>query len=239
MLNGDEGTGSLTSSEAIVAEARGSRAALVFEAAADGAVKTARKGVGLFTLTVTGQEAHAGLDPEAGASAVEELAYQILRLVDLRDREAGTSLNVGVIEGGTRSNVTAGRAVARLDVRVATTAEQGRVGGALAALRPVDGRTSIEVTGGWNRPVFERTAEVAELAELARTCAATLGCDLRETAVGGASDGNFVVAAGVPVLDGIGAVGSGAHARSENASVAGMVERAALTAMVLTTLSDA
>ncbi|MFJ8823139.1 2-dehydropantoate 2-reductase [Streptomyces sp. NPDC102467] len=239
MLNGDEETGSLTSSEAIVAEARGSRAALVFEAAADGAVKTARKGVGLFTVTVTGQEAHAGLDPQAGASAVEELARQILRLGDLRDPEAGTSLNVGVIEGGTRSNVTAGRAVARLDIRVATATEQGRVGAALAALEPVDRRTTIEVTGDWNRPVFERTAGVAELAELARTCAAALGRELRETSVGGASDSNFVVAAGVPVLDGIGAVGSGAHARSENTSVAGMVERAALTAMVLTTLADA
>ncbi|WP_329168652.1 2-dehydropantoate 2-reductase [Streptomyces sp. NBC_01696] len=238
MLNGDEETGSLTSSEAIVAEARGSRAALVFEAAAGGAVKTARKGVGLFTVTVTGKEAHAGLDPDAGASAVEELAHQILYLAGLRDPEAGTSLNVGVIEGGTRSNVTAGRAVARLDVRVATAAEQDRIGAALGALLPVDGRTSIEVTGGWNRPVFERTAGVAELAELARSCAATLGWDLRETSVGGASDGNFVVAAGVPVLDGIGAVGSGAHARSENTSVAGMVERAALTATVLTSLSE-
>ncbi|MFJ8751518.1 2-dehydropantoate 2-reductase [Streptomyces sp. NPDC102441] len=238
MLNGDEETGSLTSSEAIVAEARESRAALVFEAAADGAVKTARKGVGLFTLTVTGKEAHAGLDPDAGASAVDELAHQITLLAGLRDREAGTSLNVGVIDGGTRSNVTAGRAVARLDVRVATAAEQDRIGAALAALRPVDRRTSTEVTGGWNRPVFERTAGVAELAALARSCAATLGYDLRETAVGGASDGNFVVAAGVPVLDGIGAVGSGAHARSENTSVSGMVERAALTAVVLTALSE-
>ncbi|MGP3755551.1 2-dehydropantoate 2-reductase [Streptomyces sp. IBSNAI001] len=239
MLNGDEETGSLASSEAIVAEARGSRAALVFEAAADGAVKTARKGVGLFTVTVTGKEAHAGLDPYAGASAVEELAHQILHLAGLRDPEAGTSLNVGVIEGGTRSNVTAGQAVARLDVRVASAAEQDRIGAALGALLPVDGRTSIEVTGGWNRPVFERTAGVAELAELAHSCAASLGWDLRETSVGGASDGNFVVAAGVPVLDGIGAVGSGAHARSENTSVAGMVERAALTAMVLTTMSGA
>ncbi|MFD4987679.1 2-dehydropantoate 2-reductase [Streptomyces sp. NPDC058374] len=238
MLNGDEETGSLASSEAIVAEARDSRAALVFEAAADGAVKTARKGVGLFTLTVTGQEAHAGLDPEAGASAVEELAHQILRLADLRDREAGTSLNVGVVEGGTRSNVTAGQAVARLDVRVATGAEQERIGAALTALRPVDARTSVEVSGGWNRPVFERTAQVAELAELARGCAASLGWELRETAVGGASDGNFVVAAGVPVLDGIGAVGSGAHARTENTTVSGMVERAALTAAVLATLAE-
>ncbi|CAI4175515.1 2-dehydropantoate 2-reductase [Streptomyces albidoflavus] len=237
LLNGDEETGSLTSSDDLVAEARESRAALVFEAAADGAVKTARKGVGLFTVTVSGQEAHAGLDPQAGASATEELAHQILRLTGLRDLAAGTSLNAGVIEGGTRSNVTAGRATARLDVRVATAAEQERIGAALAALRPVDPRTTVEVSGGWNRPVFERTDQVAELAGLAQRCAATLGLDLREAAVGGASDGNFVVAAGVPVLDGIGAVGSGAHARSENTSVNGMVERAALTATVLTALA--
>ncbi|MGW5865169.1 M20/M25/M40 family metallo-hydrolase [Streptomyces sp. NPDC055239] len=237
MLNGDEETGSLCSHEAIVDESRGSRLAMVFEAAADGAIKTARKGVGLFTVTVTGKEAHAGLDPTVGASAVDELAHQILHLADLRDADAGTSLNVGVVEGGTRSNVTAGRAVGRIDVRVASAAEQERVTKALAALRPVDPRTLVEVTGDWNRPVFERTAQVAAYAELARRCAALLGEDLRETSVGGASDGNFVVAAGTPVLDGIGAVGSGAHARSENTSVSGMTERSALTATVLASLA--
>lgn len=238
MLNGDEETGSLASHEAIVAEAHRSRLAMVFEAAADGAIKTARKGVGLFTVTVKGVEAHAGLDPTAGASAVEELAHQILRLSGLRDPAAGTSLNVGVIEGGTRSNVTAGQAVARLDVRVASAAERDRIDAALSTLLPVDARTRIEVTGGWNRPVFERTPPVAELADLARRCGSLLGLDLRETSVGGASDGNFVVDAGVPVLDGIGAVGSGAHARSENTSVRGMTERAALTALVLTALTQ-
>ncbi|MFF1695819.1 M20/M25/M40 family metallo-hydrolase [Streptomyces sp. NPDC058257] len=237
MLNGDEETGSLCSHEAIVDESRGSRLAMVFEAAADGAIKTARKGVGLFTVTVTGKEAHAGLDPTAGASAVDELAHQILHLADLRDADAGTSLNVGVVEGGTRSNVTAGRAVGRIDVRVASAAEQKRVTKALAALRPVDPRTLVEVGGDWNRPVFERTAQVAAYAELARRCAALLGENLRETSVGGASDGNFVVAAGTPVLDGIGAVGSGAHARSENTSVSGMTERSALTATVLASLA--
>ncbi|MEU6732723.1 2-dehydropantoate 2-reductase [Streptomyces physcomitrii] len=237
LLNGDEETGSLTSSETIVAEARNSRAALVFEAAADGAVKTARKGVGLFTLTVTGREAHAGLDPENGASAVDELAHQILHLTGLRDRAAGTSLNIGVVEGGTRGNVTAGRAAARLDVRVATAAEQQRIGAALASLRPVDPGTTVEVSGDWNRPVFERTPGVAELAELARTCASSLGWELHEASVGGASDGNFLVAAGVPTLDGLGATGSGAHARSEHTTVSGMVERAALTAAVVTALS--
>ncbi|HET9381563.1 MAG TPA: 2-dehydropantoate 2-reductase, partial [Streptomyces sp.] len=230
VLNGDEETGSLASHEAIVETGRDHRLAMVFEGAADGAVKTARKGVGLFTLTVTGTEAHAGLDPTAGASAVDELARQILRLTDLRDHAAGTSLNVGVVEGGTRSNVTAGEARARLDVRVATAAEQERVARALADLRPVDARTRLAVTGDWNRPVFERSEAVAELAELAKTCARRLGHDLAEASVGGASDGNFLAAAGVPVLDGIGAVGNGAHARSENTSVSGMVVQAALAA---------
>ncbi|PSM44750.1 2-dehydropantoate 2-reductase [Streptomyces dioscori] len=237
MLNGDEETGSLASHEAIVAESHGSRLAMVFEAAVDGAIKTARKGVGLFTLTVTGSEAHAGLDPTAGASAVDELAHQILHLAALRAPDAGTSLNVGVVEGGTRSNVTAGRAVGRIDVRVASAAEQQRISEALAALRPVDPRTRVEITGDWNRPVFERTEQVAALGELARRCAALLGEDLREASVGGASDGNFVVAAGTPVLDGIGAVGSGAHARSENTSVSGMVARSALAATVLVSLA--
>ncbi|MER6291971.1 M20/M25/M40 family metallo-hydrolase [Streptomyces althioticus] len=237
MLNGDEETGSLASRDAIVETGRDCRLAMVFEAAVDGAIKTARKGVGLFTLTVTGSEAHAGLDPTAGASAVDELAYQILRLTELRDLEAGTSLNVGVVEGGTRGNVTAGRASAHLDVRVASAAEQDRITRALADLRPVDPGTRLEVTGGWNRPVFERGEPVAWAAGLAKDAARRLGHDLAEAAVGGASDGNFLAAAGVPVLDGIGAVGHGAHARTECTSVAGMVFRSALTGGVLVRLA--
>ncbi|MFD9141882.1 2-dehydropantoate 2-reductase [[Kitasatospora] papulosa] len=237
VLNGDEETGSHASHEAVVEAAAGSRLAMVFEAAADGAIKTARKGVGLFTLTVTGTEAHAGLDPTAGASAVDELAQQILHLNRLRDHEAGTSVNVGVIKGGTRSNVTAGRARAHLDIRVASDAERQRITRALDGLRPADTGTRLEVTGDWNRPVFERSAQVAEFADLATACAELLGFGLSEASVGGASDGNFLAAAGIPVLDGIGAVGSGAHARSENTSVSGMVERAALAATVLVALA--
>lgn len=237
LLNGDEETGSLASSEVILAEARKSRAALVFEASTEGAVKTARKGVGLFTLNVTGEEAHAGLDPEAGASAVVEIARQVLRCRDLTDLDAGTSVNVGVMHGGTRANVTAGRAVAHLDVRVSSSAEAERVDTALASLKPFDSKTEVEVTGGWNRPVFERTQQVAELYGLARDCALPLGLDLRETAVGGASDGNFAQAAGIPVLDGLGAVGAGAHARTEHATVSGMLQRSALAAAVLERLA--
>lgn len=238
LLNGDEETGSLASSEAIVAEASGSRAALVFEAAADGAVKTARKGVGLFRLTVRGVEAHAGLDPAAGASAIQEAAHQVLRLGALSAPDAGTTVNVGVLRGGTRSNVTAGKAVADLDVRVASAAERKRIEAALSAVSPLDPRTEVTVGGEWNRPVFERTPEVARLYGLARACAEPLGLDLRETSVGGASDGNFVLAAGVPVLDGLGAVGAGAHARTEHTSADGMTERAALAAGVLAAFAD-
>lgn len=233
LLNGDEETGSAASSEVIAQESRKSRAAMVFEASADGAVKTARKGVGLFTVTVTGEEAHAGLDPTAGASAVVEMAHQVLRCQALTDLDAGTSVNVGVVRGGTRANVTAGNAVANLDVRVAGSAEAERIDAALAALQPVDPNTSVAVTGGWNRPVFERTPQVAALYQVARDCALPLGLDLRETAVGGASDGNFAQAAGTAVLDGFGAVGAGAHARTEHATVTGMIERSALTAAVL------
>jgi glutamate carboxypeptidase len=126
--------------------------------------------------------------------------------------------------------------VAYLDVRVATEAERSRIDAAMRAPAPVNPRVGVEVTAEWNRPVFERTAGVAELFELARACAEPLGLDLRETAVGGASDGNFVLASGVPVLDGLGAVGGGAHARSEHATVSGMIERAALAAGVLASL---
>ncbi|MFB7999940.1 2-dehydropantoate 2-reductase [Streptomyces sp. NPDC056002] len=239
LLNGDEETGSQASSEVIVAEARASKAALVFEASADGAVKTTRKGVGLFSLTVRGEEAHAGLDPTRGASAVNEMARQVLALEGIAAPAAGTTVNVGVLRGGTRSNVTAGEAVAHLDVRVATAAERDRVDAALAALAPVDLRTTLKLDGGWNRPVFERTEGVGRLFAVARDCAAPLGLDLQETAVGGASDGNFILAAGTPVLDGLGAVGGGAHARSEHVTLSGMVERSALAAGVLSAFAGA
>ncbi|MCA1185037.1 MULTISPECIES: M20 family metallopeptidase [unclassified Saccharopolyspora] len=237
VLNGDEETGSLASSDVIVAEAAKARPALVFEASADGALKTARKGVGLFTVTATGEEAHAGLDPAAGAGAIQELAHQVLRLHGWTDLDAGTSVNVGVIEGGTGANVTAGRATARIDVRVGGEAERRRITALLADLRPVNPDVELAVTGDWNRPVFERTPEVGELFALARACAEPLGVDLREVAVGGASDGNFVVAAGIPVLDGLGAVGGGAHARTEHATISGMLERSALTAALLAELA--
>ncbi|MGW4525574.1 M20 family metallopeptidase [Amycolatopsis sp. NPDC004378] len=233
VLNGDEEIGSPASRPVIEEAAAGTRATLVFEASADGAVKTARKGVGLFQVHAKGVEAHAGLDPAKGASAIDELARAVLALHGLSDPDAGTTVNVGVVTGGTRQNVIAGAASGEIDVRVSSAAEAARIDAGLAALKATDPRATLEITGGWNRPVMERSAPIAELYEVAREQAAELGVTLRECSVGGASDGNFVAALGHPVLDGFGAVGDGAHARHEHISVTGMLERTALAAAVL------
>jgi glutamate carboxypeptidase len=233
VLNGDEEIGSPASRPVIEAAAAGTRATLVFEASADGAVKTARKGVGLFQVYATGVESHAGLDPAKGASAVDELARAILALHALSDPAAGTTVNVGVISGGSRQNVVAGSARGEIDVRVTSAPEAARIDAGLAALTAHDPRATVTVEGGWNRPVMERSEAIASLYEVARGLAADLGITLRECSVGGASDGNFVAALGHPVLDGFGAVGDGAHARHEHISVEGMLERTALAAAVL------
>ncbi|HEX4817114.1 MAG TPA: M20/M25/M40 family metallo-hydrolase, partial [Nonomuraea sp.] len=237
LFNGDEEIGSPASRPVIEECAGDASAVLVFEASADGALKTARKGVGIFHVRFRGVEAHAGLEPANGASAIDELARVVRRLHDLSDPASGTTVNVGVVSGGTGSNVVAGAARAEVDVRVASQAEADRVDAALAGLRPHDPRAAIEVRGGWNRPVMERGAGTARLFGIARTVAAGIGVDLRERSVGGASDGNFAAALGRPVLDGLGAVGAGAHARHEHISVDGMVERAALTAGLLHALT--
>jgi glutamate carboxypeptidase len=236
VLNGDEEVGSVTSRPLIEKAAAESAAVLVFEASADAAVKTARKGVGMFDIEVTGVEVHAGLNPGDGASAIDELARVVLALHDAADLAAGTSLNVGVVAGGTRRNVKAGRAAAQLDVRVSSLAEAQRIDQVLAGLEPANPLARISVSGGWNRPVMERTPATAALFELAHAAAADLGFALREVSVGGASDGNFASALGVGVLDGLGAVGDGAHARHEWVSIDGMVERTALAAAVLARL---
>jgi glutamate carboxypeptidase len=234
VLNGDEEIGSLSSRPVIEAACRDATEVLVFEASAGGAVKTARKGVGIFDITLTGVEAHAGLDPTAGASAITALAALVDHVHGLTDLETGTTANVGLVRGGTGRNVTAGQAAAGIDVRVADAAESDRVERALRGWRPADPRVQVRVDGGWNRPAMARSAGTAALYERARALAAGLGFDLREVSVGGASDGNFAAALGRPVLDGLGAVGDGAHARREHATVSGMVERATLTAALLT-----
>lgn len=205
------------------------RSAFVLEPSADGRVKTARKGTGMFTMRTTGRAAHAGLDPGKGASAILELAKQIQRL-DALNNSGGINVNVGVVRGGTRSNVIAEEAVAEIDVRFSTEAESEKVLDALRQSQAFDDRVQVTVTGGINRPPLERTAEVAALFEQARVIAASLGFELGEAQVGSASDGNFLAAIGIPVLDGLGVDGDGAHAAHEHVIASAIPRRGALLA---------
>ncbi|GLZ78592.1 peptidase M20 [Actinorhabdospora filicis] len=232
VINGDEEIGSPASRETIEAACADAAKVLVLEPSVDGRVKTARKGIGGFEIELTGVEAHAGLDPTAGASAVNALARVVLRLAEAADLSVGTSVNVGIVSGGTRRNVTAGHAHASVEVRVSTLAEAARVDALMAGLDPGDARVTVTASGDWRRPVMDRTPAIAALFTRARDLAAPL-LSLEEASVGGASDGNFAAATGRPVLDGLGAVGAGAHARDEHATVSGMIERCALTAALV------
>lgn len=230
LLNGDEETGSKGSRPVIERAAGDVSGVLVLEPSADAAVKTARKGVGIFELDVYGMEAHAGLDPASGASAIGELARLVIEVQRLADLAAGTSVNVGTIRGGTRTNVVAGHAHATIDVRVTSAAQARRIDEALAGLAPSEPRLKVVLGGGWNRPVLERTPAIAAMFGLARQLAGRLGFELAEIAVGGGSDANFVAGRGIPLLDGLGPVGAGAHSRGERVDVAAMPQRAALVA---------
>lgn len=230
----DEEIGSLTSRAAIEEEARRSDAVLVLEPALPGgAVKTRRKGCGDFQLIVHGVSAHAGIDPGKGASAIHELAHQIVAVQDLQDVERGISINVGVIAGGSRTNVVSEHASAAIDVRVPTMADGDRIEARLRGLTPKLKGTRLELTGGISRPPLERSAGVVRLLELARQAAGELGRDLGEGGTGGGSDGNFTAALGVPTLDGLGACGDGAHALHEHVLLDDLTWRAALVAALL------
>ncbi|HMJ83030.1 MAG TPA: M20 family metallopeptidase [Vicinamibacterales bacterium] len=227
----DEEVGSATSRAAIEDEARRSDAVLVLEPSLPGgAVKTARKGCGEYELRVRGVAAHAGIDPSKGASAIHELARQIVLVQKLQDLDRGVSVNVGIISGGTRTNVVAEEARAVIDVRAPTQADAARVDAAFRALKAVDSRTAVSVTGGMDRPPLERTAQVARLYEQAFEVARELGQALGEGSTGGGSDGNFTAALGVATLDGLGAVGDGAHALHEHVDIESLPDRAALVA---------
>jgi len=236
LVNSDEELGSPTSRALIEAEARRAAVALVLEPSQAGALKTARKGVGMFNLEVIGRAAHAGADPLAGISAIEELARLLLALRAQTDGGNGTTINIGVIRGGTRANVVAAQASAEVDLRVVTNAEAERATAAILGLRPQHPGAVLRVTGGLNRPPMERTAQTAELFEHARRLAAEIGFPLDEAMTGGGSDGNFAAAVGAPVLDGLGAVGGGAHALTEHVRVEHMAPRAALLARLIETL---
>jgi glutamate carboxypeptidase len=227
----DEEIGSGTSRATIEAEARQAAAVLVLEPALPGgALKTARKGCGEFELTVHGIAAHAGLDPGKGASAIHELAAQIAAIERFQDLPNGISVNVGIVSGGSRPNVVAEEARATIDVRAPTRQAADAVDAAFRGLHPVKAGTRLTIKGGFERPPMERTAAVSELFTRASEVASALGRELGEGPAGGGSDGNFTAALGVPTLDGLGAVGDGAHAAHEHVDVATLPWRAALLA---------
>jgi glutamate carboxypeptidase len=233
----DEEIGSGTSRAAIEEEARRSCAALVLEPSLPGgALKTARKGCGGFEVIAHGVSAHAGIEPQKGASALQELAHQTLRINALQDLAAGVSVNVVQANGGTRSNVIPDYGRIVVDVRAPTMAAAARVEEAFAALTPVDRRVRLEVHGGFDRPPLERTAAVARLYDQAAVVARELGQELSEGSTGGGSDGNFTAALGVPTLDGLGAIGDGAHALHEHVVVDALCDRAALIAGLIASL---
>jgi len=234
-LNSDEEVGSESSRALTERHAKQSQAVLVLEPGTGrtGKLKTARKGVGGFTVVVRGRASHAGLDYEAGASAVVELAHQITRIAGLSDLDRGITVNPGLISGGTRCNVVAAEASAEIDIRVRRQRDVIALEKKFRALRPIDKRCSIEISGGLNRPPMERSAGTVRLFRTARKLAAELGIDLEESNSGGGSDGNFTAALGVPTLDGLGAVGEGAHAIHENILINRMADRAALLAKLL------
>jgi glutamate carboxypeptidase len=233
-LTADEEQGSRTARDPLRNAVDGVCAAFVVEPpTAKGHLKTARKGLGRFRVAITGRPAHAGTNLVDGASAVEELAHQIIHLHALTDHERGISVNVGVVSGGTRENVVAGSAEAGLDVRVVHDADLERVEQALGSLRPMLEGTTIEVTGEWTRPPLEPSAGSRLLFAKAREHGRALGLDLEEASSGGGSDANLVGALGVPVLDGLGADGGGAHAHGEHVRLDSIPLRAALLARLL------
>lgn len=234
LVTGDEELGSPSSRALIEEEARYASAALVLEASADaGALKTERKGVSLYDVRVRGRAAHAGLEPERGVNATVELAHQVLTVAALGDPAQGTTVTPTATRSGTTTNTVPAEGSFSVDVRVRSLAEQTRVDDAMRALAPALPGSSLEVTGGPNRPPLEAAASAA-LLDRARALAVRLSLPaLRTAAVGGASDGNFTAGVGTPTLDGLGAVGGGAHADHEHVQVDTLPGRAALLAALI------
>jgi glutamate carboxypeptidase len=237
LLTCDEETGSRTGKQLVEAEARRAHAVLVLEPPGSfGRVKTGRKGTGIFTIEARGRAAHAGLEPEKGASAILELARQTERLHSFNGSSGGISVNVGVLNGGTLSNVVAAEAFAEIDVRFGNAEEAALVEKEIFNLRPYDDRVQLIVKGGINRPPMERNEKVLGLYIKAKEIARQLNFDLGEIQVGGASDGNFAAAAGAGVLDGLGIMGDGAHAIHEHIMIDDIPRRGALLAGLIATL---
>lgn len=236
ICNGDEEIGSPVSRPVIEAEANKADAVFILEPArADGSLVTARKGVGMFHLEVTGRAAHAGADPQAGVSAIEELARKVIELHKITDYAIGTTVNVGVISGGTRSNVVAERASAEIDLRVFTAAEAER---ACRAIQTAADRVHLpgavtQLTGGMNRPPMEKNEATASLLALVQEAGRMLGMTIKDVASGGGSDGNFTAAVGAPTIDSMGTVGGLAHGVSEYSEVETVFDKAKLLALSL------
>ncbi|HEX8969766.1 MAG TPA: M20 family metallopeptidase [Chloroflexota bacterium] len=234
LFTSDEEIGSRTSRPLIERAAEGAAVVYVLESPLPGGtLKTARKGTGDYLLRITGRAAHAGVEPEKGISAIGELAHQILALQALNDYARGTTVNVGVVRGGTRSNVVAAEAEAHIDVRVASLAEASRLDAAIRGLQPRLAGAVLDIAGGLNRPPMERSAAMAALFERARQIAAAMNVELHEGSTGGGSDGNFTAAMGVPTLDGLGPEGEGAHAAHEHVLTHSFPRRVALLAGLL------
>jgi glutamate carboxypeptidase len=238
LVTGDEELGSPSSRALIEEEAAGCSAALVLEASAAGALKLERKGVSGYEIRITGRASHAGLEPELGVNASIEAAHQVLAVSRLGDAALGTSVTPTVLTSGTTRNTVPAAAGFYIDVRAKSIAEQERVDAALHALTPVLAGSSWEVIGGPNRPPLERKMS-EDLYRRASSLAAELGLEpLREISVGGGSDGNFTAGIGTPTLDGLGAVGGGAHADDEHVVVAEIAPRTALLTALIADLLD-
>jgi len=238
LINTEEEVGSPVSRPVIEKLASESEYVLVLEppVAPNGALKTARKGVGMFTMQITGLAAHAGADPEKGVSAIQELANQIQYLHGMTDFALGTTVNVGVVSGGTARNVVAAEATALIDLRVTTMAEADRVVKSILSAEPRLPGSQVHVEGGLNRPPMERTNKIAAAFQQVRAAGQRLGLQLSEASTGGGSDGNFTAAIGATTIDGLGCTGDGAHAEHEHISLDGFVERTALLTELLSTL---
>jgi glutamate carboxypeptidase len=231
LLVSDEEIGSNSSRRLTESEASACRAVLVLEPSLPGgALKTARKGIGTFTVKAVGRAAHAGIDPGSGINAIEEISRQIIKLQGLNDVIRGTTVTVGLVQGGIRSNVVPAEAAAEVDIRITSNEEAERITKLIKTLSPELPNARLEIRGSINRPPMERTSETSRLFQLAQKVATNLGFTLQEGSTGGASDGNFTSALGIPTLDGLGAVGGGAHAVDEWVDIESLPRRAALIA---------
>jgi glutamate carboxypeptidase len=232
LLVSDEEIGSNSSRAITEALAKRAAAVLVLEPSygRQGAAKTARKGVGEYLVNVTGKAAHAGLDFQKGVNAILELARQIEKVSRFTEMKKGLTVNVGVVSGGSRTNVVPAEAMAKVDVRIARLKDAAGIDKKMRGLRPFNRKCKVEITGGINRPPMERTAGVAALYRQASAIARELGWKLDEAAVGGGSDGNFTAGLGIPTLDGLGGIGDGAHASHEHILISELPRRAALIA---------